>query len=263
MDIPFGWPGGDWQTTARLAGALIGAYLFLIWAASVLWAYRDIQARTRDPVTRAIGLAVVAALPIVGIPIYLVARPRETLRESYDRQLEQEAILSELHSAPTCPQCRRPVEQDWAICAFCSHELKQPCPSCSRLLLNAWRYCPHCRASRQVAALAPSEASAPPRTAESAPAARAAPAAPPHAEAPPAASPPRAAPASEAAASASSRPEPAPVAVEPSRPERPRPPPSPPIEALPRGAAEEPERAPRTPPIEARPASSAPGEPSR
>ncbi len=241
MDIPFGWPGGDWQTTARLAGALIGAYLFLIWAASVLWAYRDIQARSRDPATRAIGIAVVAALPVAGIPIYLVARPRETLRESYDRQLEQEAILSELHSAPTCPQCRRPVEQDWAICAFCSHELKQPCASCSRLLLNAWRYCPHCRASRQVASLAPGAAAAPSRPAEAPSQPRSA--APLSQQSRAAAAPPRA-PSAESSAPAAPRPDPAPRAEEPPRaePRSERPPPSPPIEARPRASAGEPPR---------------------
>ena len=148
MDVLIGWPGGDWQATAKLAAGLVGTYLFLIWVASLLWAYRDIRGRTRDPASQLIGVSIVAALPLLGVPIYMVVRPRETLREAYDRQLEQEAILSELHSVSTCPQCRRPVEGDWAICAFCSHELKQPCGSCDRLLLNAWRACPYCTAPR-------------------------------------------------------------------------------------------------------------------
>ena len=171
MDLPFGWPGGDWQTTAKLIGFILGSYLFLIWVATILWAYRDIRGRTRDIASQAIGMSMILALPLVGVPIYLVARPRETLREAYDRQLEQEAILSELHSVPTCPQCRRPVDQDWAVCAFCSHELKQPCASCNRLLLNAWRHCPYCTAPRPHAAGmagTPARASAEPATMEAA-----------------------------------------------------------------------------------------------
>ena len=144
VDILVGWPGGDWQTTAKLTAGVIGAYLFLIWIASILWAYRDIRGRTRDPVSQLIGLSIVTALPLVGAPIYLVVRPPHTLREAYDRQLEQEAILSELHSVSTCPQCRRPVDDTWMMCAFCSHSLKQPCGSCDRLLMNAWRHCPYC-----------------------------------------------------------------------------------------------------------------------
>ena len=149
MELPFGWPGGDWQTTAKILGLIIGSYLFLIWAASVLWAYRDISGRTRDIASQVIAMSIIVLLPLVGVPAYLIARPRETLREAYDRQLEQEAILSDLHAVPACPQCRRPVDQDWAICAFCSHELKEPCPSCSRLLQNAWRHCPYCSTQRE------------------------------------------------------------------------------------------------------------------
>ena len=149
MELPFGWPGGDWQTTATIVGLVIGSYLFLIWLASVLWAYRDIRARTRDIATQVIGMSIIILLPLVGVPAYLIARPRETLREAYDRQLEQEAILSDLQAVPTCPECRRPVEPDWAICAFCSYELKEPCPGCDRLLHNAWRHCPYCSMQRQ------------------------------------------------------------------------------------------------------------------
>ena len=149
VDLPFGWPGGDWQATARIVGLIVGSYVFLIWIASVLWAYRDIRGRTRDIASQVIAMSLIVLLPLVGVPAYLIARPRETLREAYDRQLEQEAILSDLHAVPTCPECRRPVDGDWAICAFCSHELKEPCPSCTRLLQNAWRHCPYCSATRQ------------------------------------------------------------------------------------------------------------------
>ena len=175
VELPFGWPGGDWQTTAKIVGAIIGSYLFLIWVASVLWAYRDIRGRTRDIATQVIGLSIIVMLPLVGVPAYLIARPRETLREAYDRQLEQEAILSELHSVPTCPECRRPVEQDWAICAFCSRELKQPCAGCERLLLNAWRHCPYCAMPRQRPAEAAPAAAREPESASRRPAAPAAP----------------------------------------------------------------------------------------
>ncbi len=155
MDILVDWPGGDWQTTAKLAAGVIGTYLFLIWIASILWTYRDIRSRTRDPVSQLIGLSIIAALPLVGVLIYRVVRPPHTLREAYDRQLEEEAILSDLHSISTCPQCRRPVDDNWMVCAFCSHALKQPCGSCDRLLLNAWRHCPYCAETRQRPAAAP------------------------------------------------------------------------------------------------------------
>lgn len=140
---------GNILTIARVLGAVIGAYLFLIWIASLFWAWRDMRSRTRDFVTRLAGLSVMLFLPLIGYPVYLAVRPALTLREAYDRELEQEAILSELQAAPTCPECRRPIDADWMICAFCSYVLKQPCPGCDRLLMNSWRHCPYCAMPRE------------------------------------------------------------------------------------------------------------------
>ena len=139
------WPGGDWQATLRLFGALIGGYLLVLWFASILWVYRDIQSRSQDPITQAIGVGISVVFPLVGLPVYMVVRPQETLQEAYDRQLEQEAILSELHSVTGCPNCRRPVQDDFQFCAFCGTSLKSACSSCGRLLQFSWRVCPTCQ----------------------------------------------------------------------------------------------------------------------
>ncbi|MYB42818.1 MAG: zinc ribbon domain-containing protein [Chloroflexi bacterium] len=140
---------GNLLTILKVAGGVIGVYLFLIWIASLFWAYRDMRSRTHDFVTRLAGVSVMLFLPLIGYPVYLAVRPALTLREAYDRQLEQEAILSELQAAPTCPECRRPIEADWMICAFCSYALKQPCRGCDRLLMNSWRHCPYCAGPRE------------------------------------------------------------------------------------------------------------------
>ena len=139
------WPGGDWQATARLFGALIGGYLLVLWFASILWVYRDIQSRSQDPITQAIGVGIAVVFPLVGLPVYMVVRPQETLQDAYDRQLEQEAILSELHSVTGCPNCRRPVQDDFQFCAFCGTSLKSACGNCGRLLQFSWRVCPTCQ----------------------------------------------------------------------------------------------------------------------
>jgi RNA polymerase subunit RPABC4/transcription elongation factor Spt4 len=142
------WPGGDWQATLRLFSALIGGYLLVLWFASILWVYRDIQGRSRDPITQAIGVGISVVFPIVGLPVYMVVRPQETLQDAYDRQLEQEAILSELHAVTGCPNCRRPVQDDWHVCAFCGTALKSQCNSCGRLMQFSWRICPTCATPR-------------------------------------------------------------------------------------------------------------------
>ncbi|MYE46381.1 MAG: hypothetical protein F4X25_06445, partial [Chloroflexi bacterium] len=160
-------PGGNWLTILRIVGGVICAYLFLIWIASLFWAWRDMRSRTRDVVTQLAGFTVMLFLPLIGYPVYLAVRPSLTLREAYDRQLEQEAILSELQAAPTCPECRRPIDADWMICAFCGYALKQPCAGCDRLLMNAWRHCPFCAGPRELPA-APEPVEEPAVTDESA-----------------------------------------------------------------------------------------------
>ena len=146
MDVLIGWPGGDWQSTARLTATIVVGYLVLLWLASVLWAYRDIRARTADPVSQAIGVALVTVFPFAGIGLYTLVRPAETLNEAYDRQLEQEAIRSELHNMGVCPHCRRPAQDDFIVCAYCHATLREPCHSCRRLLQMEWQHCPYCAA---------------------------------------------------------------------------------------------------------------------
>lgn len=149
MDVLIGWPGGDWQGSAKLAGVLVGGYLLILWLATILWAYRDTRGRTRDPLSQLIGVALVTVFPFVGLPVYLVVRPAETLRQAYERQLEQEAILSELHATSACPNCRRPVQDDFMVCAYCQTSLREACRSCSHLLSSAWRVCPYCATPRE------------------------------------------------------------------------------------------------------------------
>jgi len=148
VDSLFGWPGGDVESALQLTGFLFGCYLTLVWVASVLWVYRDIRSRTRDFVSQLTATVLALVLPILGLPLYLVLRPRRTLQDSYERQLEQEAMLSELHALSACPRCRRPVHDDFMVCAYCRTRLREPCGACGRLLLYAWRNCPYCATQR-------------------------------------------------------------------------------------------------------------------
>ncbi len=141
---------GDIAGTLQLVGTLGGLYLLLLWAASVLWALRDIRTRTLDPVARSIGIAVVALMPLLGIALYLIVRPSMTLDEAYEHELEREAIRSELHVLAPCPTCRRPVERDFVVCPYCRTVVREECATCRKLLASDWRHCPYCGASRAV-----------------------------------------------------------------------------------------------------------------
>ncbi len=96
LDVLIGWPGGDWQATVRLVATVVGGYLFVLWATSVLWVYRDIRSRTRDPISQLTAVVITVAFPLVSLPVYVALRPTETLQDSYLRLLEREVLLSEL-----------------------------------------------------------------------------------------------------------------------------------------------------------------------
>ena len=64
--------------------ALCGAFLFAFWLALIIWAWRDIRARSRDAFAAILAVVLVAIFPIVGLLLYLLLRPKETLAEAYD-----------------------------------------------------------------------------------------------------------------------------------------------------------------------------------
>ena len=142
--------------------AIIGlvAYLLVLWVAALVWTYRDVVARTSDTFTQTIALVLVVVFNIPGLLVYLVLRPKDTLMDAYDRQLEAEALLHEIQEQATCPRCRRKVEAEFVACPYCRNSLGMPCESCGKTLTSSWVLCPYCSAERaQPAAPAAAERS--------------------------------------------------------------------------------------------------------
>lgn len=153
------WPGGSWEATVRLIGVVGGAYLALLWLSAMVWTYRDIQARTRDQLTHIVSVLLVLVFNVFGLFVYLVLRPKETLAEAYERQLEAEALLREVEEQASCPSCRRRVRDDYVLCPYCRTRLRETCSSCGRLVGVSWQVCAYCGAERRVPAAAAAAAS--------------------------------------------------------------------------------------------------------
>jgi hypothetical protein len=79
-----------------VVGWALLAYLLLLWAASVLWAYRDIRSRSDDIVVQVLAVSLTLLLPFAGIPLHLILRPRQTLAEKYERTLEEQYLRRDL-----------------------------------------------------------------------------------------------------------------------------------------------------------------------
>jgi len=53
-----------------------------------IWTFRDIRSRSRDILAHILATLLVLVLPIIGLVVYLMLRPRETLAYAYERSLE-------------------------------------------------------------------------------------------------------------------------------------------------------------------------------
>lgn len=132
-------------STFSLVGvAFTAAFFAALWGSLVIWTYRDIRSRTRDVLMRILAVLLVLVLTIPGALIYLLLRPKLTLYEEYQRNLEEEALLQTLEDIPQCPGCNRKVQPDWQICPGCNTRLMKPCQRCGKLLELSWNLCPYC-----------------------------------------------------------------------------------------------------------------------
>jgi hypothetical protein len=132
------------QTYLPVLLGVSAGILLLLWLAVVIWSFRDIRSRTRSTLSAIITVILVMLLPILGLVIYLLLRPRETLVATYERALEQEALLQQIEQKPICPTCSRPTQVDWFLCPACHTHLRQPCPACHSPLELYWDICPYC-----------------------------------------------------------------------------------------------------------------------
>lgn len=135
------------DTLSRVLGISIGfivAFIVIFWISLIIWTFRDIRSRTQDFMLQIAATVLVAIFFIGGLFIYLILRPRQTLAEIYERQLEEESLLAEMTERQTCNNCHARIESDFQICPSCGQKLKRPCPKCERLLELRWAFCPYC-----------------------------------------------------------------------------------------------------------------------
>src|SRR5260370_21399241 len=135
------------DTLSKVLGVSVGflvAFVVIFWISLIVWTFRDIRARTQDFMLQIAATLLVAIFFIGGLFIYLILRPRQTLAEIYERQLEEESLLAEMTERQTCNNFHSRVESDFQICPSCGQKLKRPCPKCERLLELRWTFCPYC-----------------------------------------------------------------------------------------------------------------------
>jgi hypothetical protein len=141
--------GGLWTAfvnnpIVQLGVRFAGLYVLGLYLATVFWTVRDAQQRTENRIMPYFAGLLVVVTWILGLFLYLIVRPRETMAEVYERSLAEESLLAEVEKNELCPVCRDRVEADWLVCPNCRTRLHRVCPSCNRLADPTWPLCAYC-----------------------------------------------------------------------------------------------------------------------
>ena len=136
------------DASVQLVLRAIAFYVVVVWLAAAYWAYRDLQTRTANPIAPYLAAALIILFtPVLfpfGLVLYRIRRPSETVAETNERALAEEAMLVEVEAQPHCANCARRVHTDWIICPTCRNRLRRVCPNCSRLVELDWSLCAWC-----------------------------------------------------------------------------------------------------------------------
>lgn len=127
-----------------IATAWGGAFLAALWLSLLVWTYRDVRSRVKDPLVRILAVLVVALLFLPGIVVYMILRPPQTMEDEYQHMLEEEALLQAIEESTACPGCGRHTADDWMVCPNCHTRLMKHCHACDRLMKLPWSLCPYC-----------------------------------------------------------------------------------------------------------------------
>jgi RNA polymerase subunit RPABC4/transcription elongation factor Spt4 len=139
-------------TIIKIAAVFIVVSFVVFWVGLVWWVSQDILTRTRDKIIVSAAVAITAILGPVGILIYLVVRPRQTLKERVGELMEQEMML-QASAITICPTCERVAQDNFLACPHCGTTLKKACIECGKLLAMDWEHCPYCGANQQPATI--------------------------------------------------------------------------------------------------------------
>ena len=118
--------------------------LLALWLLIGLWAWGDISERTNNKYAKVLTITVVLLLPIVGLILYLLARPRTTILERFWIDLERRHLLYETEELGDCPRCGTQLSIGYNYCLACGEPTKLTCTACSAQIPKHSLFCPYC-----------------------------------------------------------------------------------------------------------------------
>jgi RNA polymerase subunit RPABC4/transcription elongation factor Spt4 len=135
-------------TIVQILVAVLSGFFVALAVSLVVWTYRDIRSRSRDIFAHILAALMVLIFNLPGLALYMILRPKETLAETYERALEEEALLQDIEEKQSCPGCKQGIQPDYIVCPNCHTKLRKACVNCGRSLHLKWSICPYCGTSQ-------------------------------------------------------------------------------------------------------------------
>jgi RNA polymerase subunit RPABC4/transcription elongation factor Spt4 len=131
-------------TIVQILVAVFSGFFMAFTIALTVWTFRDIRSRSRDIFAQILAALLVLLFNLPGLLLYYLMRPKETLAETYERALGEEALLQDIEEKQACPGCKQAIQPDYMVCPNCHTKLRKPCVHCGRLMHLKWSLCPYC-----------------------------------------------------------------------------------------------------------------------
>lgn len=118
--------------------------LVVFWFVVLYWVWLDSGERTSNKTVKISYVILVAVLNVVGLLIYLIIRPSQTIEEIYWADLERRYLKYETAELGDCPKCGSQLFPGYTFCPNCRYKLKMKCPRCNVYVDKKNKFCPHC-----------------------------------------------------------------------------------------------------------------------
>lgn len=140
LDFFDGLSNIDFNFVWTLFGIALGAF----WIVVLYWVWLDSGERTTKKEIRIAYLVLVTLLFIVGLIIYLLIRPNQTIEEIYWADLERRYLKYETAELGDCPKCGTQLFPGFNYCPNCKYVIKVKCSQCGVEMDKQYKYCPSC-----------------------------------------------------------------------------------------------------------------------
>lgn len=132
------------NTNFSLVINILQLVFVIFWIFVLGWVWVDAGERTTKTSSKVVSVVLVGVLNIVGLLIYLIIRPKQTLQDLYWIDLERRFLKYETAELGDCPNCKSSLQPGYNMCPKCGFSIKQQCTGCQVWIDRNYNYCPFC-----------------------------------------------------------------------------------------------------------------------